>query len=49
MLLLKRRLYKFLISKEIYFEPYLKYLSDDLTLDAFIAEADRKLSAYLNE
>lgn len=39
----------FNISEEIYFEPYQKYLSGGLTLDEFISEADRKLSAYLNE
>ena len=39
----------FNISEEVYFESYLQYLSGDLTLDAFIIESDRKLSAYLNE
>lgn len=39
----------FNISDEIYFEPYLKYLSGGLTLDEFVSEADRRLSAYLNE
>ena len=39
----------FNISEEIYFEPYLEYLSGGISLDDFISEADRRLSAYLNE
>lgn len=34
---------------EVYSEAFYRYIDDDLTLDEFIAEADRKLSAYLNE
>ncbi len=34
---------------EIYWGAFEDYLSGGITLDEFIAEADRKLSAYLNE
>lgn len=39
----------FNISQEIYFEPYIQYHNGEITIDEFISEADRKLSAYLNE
>lgn len=39
----------FNISEEIYFESYLQYLSGEISLEEFIDEADRRLSAYLNE
>ena len=39
----------FNISSEIFFDDYQNYCSDGITLDEFIAEADRKLAAYLNE
>ena len=37
------------IPSEIYYNDFMKYCADEITLDEFIAEADRKLSAYLNE
>lgn len=39
----------FQIPLEIYNEDFSRYCSDEITLDKFIAEADRKLSAYLKE
>ena len=39
----------FNISEEIYFEPYISYHRGEITLEDFIAESDRKLTAYLNE
>lgn len=36
-------------SDDIYSADFERYLSGKITLDEFIAEADRKLSAYLNE
>ncbi|MBD5104638.1 MAG: hypothetical protein HDT47_07215 [Ruminococcaceae bacterium] len=39
----------FQIPAEIYNEDFNKYCADEITLDKFISEADRKLSAYLNE
>lgn len=39
----------FNVSEEICFEPYVMYQSGEMTLDEMITEADRKLSAYLNE
>lgn len=39
----------FNISEEIYLNPYIEYHKGGITLDEFIAEAERKLSAYLNE
>lgn len=39
----------FQIPPEIYNEDFNKYCADEITLDKFISEADRKLSAYLNE
>lgn len=39
----------FRCPNEVYTAPFVSYINGDLTLDAFIAEADRKLSAYLNE
>lgn len=39
----------FQIPTEIYAEDFERYCTDEITLDQFIAEADRKLSAYLNE
>lgn len=39
----------FRCPNEIYAEAFANYISDALTLDTFITEADRKLSAYLNE
>ncbi len=39
----------FQIPTEIYAEDFERYCADEITLDKFIAEADRKLSAYLNE
>ena len=34
---------------EIYANDFERYCDDEITLDEFISEADRKLSAYLNE
>lgn len=34
---------------DVYEDAFYNYVDDKLTLDDFIAEADRKLSAYLNE
>ena len=34
---------------ELYRTDFTRYLSGQLTLDEYITEADRKLSAYLNE
>lgn len=39
----------FNIPEEIWFEPYVRYHKGEISLDEFIAEADRKLSAYRNE
>ena len=39
----------FRCPNEIYSESFANYIDGETTLDAFIAEADRKLSAYLNE
>lgn len=39
----------FQIPSEIYADDFERYCADEITLDAFIAEGDRKLSAYLNE
>lgn len=39
----------FQIPREIYSGDFDRYCADEITLDQFIAEADRKLSAYLNE
>lgn len=39
----------FQIPSEIYAEDFERYCADEITLDEFISEADRKLSAYLNE
>lgn len=39
----------FQIPSEVYYADFMKYCSDEITLDAFITEAGRKLSAYLNE
>lgn len=39
----------FNVSEEVYFELFVKYHSGEITLDEFIDEADRRLSAYLNE
>lgn len=39
----------FQIPSEIYADDFERYCTDDISLDSFIAEADRKLSAYLNE
>lgn len=39
----------FQIPTEIYWEDFDRYCNDELSLDEFINEADRKLSAYLNE
>lgn len=39
----------FQISREIYGGDFDQYCADEITLDEFITEADRKLSAYLNE
>lgn len=39
----------FQIPSEIYANDFERYCADEITLDEFIAEADRKLSAYLNE
>ncbi len=36
-------------SEEVCYESYLEYQRGKITLDEMIAEADRKLSAYLNE
>lgn len=40
---------EFNVSTEIFRSDLEKYFSDELTLDEFITESDRKLSAYLNE
>lgn len=37
------------VPNELYMDDYVRYLRDETTLDEFISEADRKLSAYLNE
>lgn len=37
------------VPNELYMDDYVRYLRDEITLDYFINEADRKLSAYLNE
>lgn len=39
----------FRCPNEVYASAFASYINEDLTLDAFIAESDRKLSAYLNE
>lgn len=39
----------FQIPPEIYAEDFERYRVGEITLDEFISEADRKLSAYLNE
>lgn len=39
----------FQIPIEIYYENFNKFCADEISLDKFISEADRKLSAYLNE
>ncbi len=39
----------FQIPSEIYADDFERYCAGDISLDSFIAEADRKLSAYLNE
>lgn len=39
----------FSVPWEIYRGDFEKYVSDGIDLEEFIAEADRKLSAYLNE
>lgn len=37
------------IPSEIYYNDFDRYLEGEITLDEFVSEADRKLSAYLNE
>lgn len=37
------------VPNELYMNDYVRYLRDEISLDGFIKEADRKLSAYLNE
>ena len=39
----------FTYPSEIYWEDFSSYLSDKISLEQFIAEADRKLKVYLNE
>ena len=39
----------FNVSSEIIFDDYIRYCSGDTDLDSLITEADRKLTAYLNE
>jgi len=39
----------FQIPSEIYAEDFERYCASEIALDEFITEADRKLSAYLNE
>lgn len=39
----------FQIPSEIYANDFERYCADEITLDELISEADRKLSAYLNE
>lgn len=39
----------FEIPPEVYYNDFENYCAGDITLDQFIDEADRKLSAYLNE
>lgn len=37
------------IPDEIYYDDFERYLGSELTLDEFVAEAQRKYSAYINE
>jgi len=37
------------VPNELYMDDYTRYLRGELTLDEFIAEADRKYNAYMNE
>lgn len=37
------------VPSELYMDDYALYLRDEISLDDFVKEADRKLSAYLNE
>lgn len=37
------------VPSELYTDDYVRYLHDEISLDDFVKEADRKLSAYLNE
>lgn len=37
------------VPNELYMNDYVRYLRDEISLDDFVKEADRKLSAYLNE
>ena len=37
------------VPSDVYYNDLEKYFADEITLEQFIAEADRKLSAYLNE
>jgi hypothetical protein len=39
----------FNVSSEIIFDDYIRYCSDTISLDDLVTEADRKLSAYMNE
>lgn len=39
----------FTYPSELYWEDFNRYLAGEISLDDFIAEADRKLKAYLNE
>ncbi|MGN1422282.1 MAG: antitoxin VbhA family protein, partial [Oscillospiraceae bacterium] len=39
----------FTYPSELYLDDFSKYLSGEISLDEFIAEADRKLKVYLNE
>lgn len=40
---------RFSLDNEIFLSNFYEYTDDKITLDEFIAEADRKLAAYLNE
>ncbi len=40
---------RFSMEPEIFFDDFYKYVSDEITLEQFIASADEKLSIYLNE
>lgn len=39
----------FELSYEMFWEDYLRYRKDEITLDAFIGEVERKVDMYLNE
>ncbi len=39
----------FELSEEMFWEDYLRYMQDEISLESFIAEAERKVNMYLNE